>query len=301
VNMSPQKPWWLPVPFYWDRETIIHETSHQVMWKEASYTTWSIGLSALQIHEGLYLTHAANLLSNPEHALIEGWAEYVEALFMRTSPFGLGTIDDGSTSGTTLDSSPNLGESVEAAFANALWQITRDLVIAPLPIPAGSAVPEAWDGDVKVTAPWITDAGAQQRWRSMILEPLQAMSTPPKTTTRFVDEMRSRNGADWHKIRKRLQDWNLAIEKPTVTSVTPSTGPQGGGTAITIAGDDFVEGCDVEIGGNAATAVVVVNSTTITAVTPVGGVGAFDVEVITRPALSALSQTGLLAVGFTSA
>jgi hypothetical protein len=220
---------------------------------------------------------------------------------MRTSPFGLGTIDDGSTSGTTLDSSPNLGESVEAAFANALWQITRDLVIAPLPIPAGSAVPEAWDGDVKVTAPWITDAGAQQRWRSMILEPLQAMSTPPKTTTHFVDEMRSRNGADWHKIRKRLQDWNLAIEKPTVTSVTPNTGPQGGGTAITIAGDDFVEGCDVEIGGNAATAVVVVNSTTITAVTPVGGVGAFDVEVITRPALSALSQTGLLAGGFTYA
>ena len=64
VNMSPQKPWWLPVPFYWDRETIIHETSHQVMWKEANYTTWSIGLSALQIHEGLYLTHGANLLTN---------------------------------------------------------------------------------------------------------------------------------------------------------------------------------------------------------------------------------------------
>jgi hypothetical protein len=300
VNMSPQKPWWLPVPFYWDRETIIHETAHQVMWKEASYTTWSIGLSALQIHEGLYLTHGTNLLTNPEHALIEGWAEYVEAVFVRTFPFPLSTIDDGSTAGTTLDSSPNLGESVEAAFANALWEITRDLVIPPLPLPAvGPLVPEAWDGDVKATAPWIVDTGVRQRWRTMILEPLQAMSAPPKTTTHFVDEMRTRNPADWHRLRKRLQDYNLAIETPTVTSVTPNTGPQGGGTAITIAGDDFVEGCDVEIGGIAATAVVVVSSTSITAVTPVGGMGAFDVEVITRPALPTLSRTGLLAGGFT--
>jgi hypothetical protein len=172
-------------------------------------------------------------------------------------------------------------------------------VIPPQPIPATSAIPEAWDGDVKVTAPWITDAGVQQRWRTMILEPLRAMSTPPKTTTHFVDEMRSRNASRWHEIRKRLQDWNLAIETPTVTSVTPNTGPQGGGTAITIAGDDFVEGCSVEIGGIAAAAIAVVDSTTITANTPVGGMGAFDVEVITRPALSTLSRTGLLANGFT--
>ena len=81
---------------------------------------------------------------------------------------------------------------------------------------------------------------------------------------------------------------------PTVTSVSPSSGSSGGGTAVTITGTNFVSGAGVTIGGVAATGVTVVNSTTITATTPVGTAGAVTVTV-TNPG----GQSGSLASGYT--
>ena len=68
---------------------------------------------------------------------------------------------------------------------------------------------------------------------------------------------------------------------PTITTVNPNTGLTTGGTAITITGTFFVAGTTVTVGGNAATSVVVVSSTQITAVTPAGSVGASNVVVTT--------------------
>ena len=81
---------------------------------------------------------------------------------------------------------------------------------------------------------------------------------------------------------------------PTVTSVSPSSGSSGGGTAVTITGTNFVSGAGVTIGGVAATGVTVVNSTTITATTPAGTAGAVTVTV-TNPG----GQSGSLASGYT--
>ncbi|MEJ0014929.1 MAG: InlB B-repeat-containing protein [Actinomycetota bacterium] len=68
----------------------------------------------------------------------------------------------------------------------------------------------------------------------------------------------------------------------TVASVAPPTGPLTAGTAITITGTGFTGATGVTIGGVAATSVVVVNATTITAVVPTGAsVGAKDVVVTT--------------------
>jgi hypothetical protein len=55
---------------------------------------------------------------------------------------------------------------------------------------------------------------------------------------------------------------------PIITDVEPATGPTSGGTAVTITGSNFVSPASVTFDGIAATSVVVVNSTTITAVTP---------------------------------
>ena len=55
------------------------------------------------------------------------------------------------------------------------------------------------------------------------------------------------------------------IGQPTVSSVSPNNGPTAGGTAVTITGTNFATGATVTFGGTAATSVVVVNSTTITA------------------------------------
>ncbi|HEX2832464.1 MAG TPA: IPT/TIG domain-containing protein, partial [Thermoanaerobaculia bacterium] len=65
----------------------------------------------------------------------------------------------------------------------------------------------------------------------------------------------------------------------TVTSVTPNTGSSLGGTNVTISGTGFNAGATVTFGGSAATNVVRVNSTTITAKTPAHAAGAVNVTV----------------------
>jgi formylglycine-generating enzyme required for sulfatase activity len=65
----------------------------------------------------------------------------------------------------------------------------------------------------------------------------------------------------------------------TVTSVTPLQGSILGGTQITINGTNLGGATSVTIGGVPATNVVAVSSTTVTAVTPAGSVGAVDVTV----------------------
>jgi hypothetical protein len=84
---------------------------------------------------------------------------------------------------------------------------------------------------------------------------------------------------------------------PTVLSVAPPTGPQAGGTSVTVTGTNFATSgtVTVEFGaGNFATGVTVVNSTTITCTTPAGAAGAVNV-VVTNPD----TQFGTLVNGFT--
>ena len=81
---------------------------------------------------------------------------------------------------------------------------------------------------------------------------------------------------------------------PTVGSVSPSSGPTSGDTAVTIKGTNFSAGATVTLGGSAATGVSVVNSTTITATTPAHAAGAVNVTVT-----NANTQSATLAGGFT--
>jgi len=71
------------------------------------------------------------------------------------------------------------------------------------------------------------------------------------------------------------------IAPPTVTGIAPPSGPPAGGTAVTISGTNLSGATSVTIGGAGATSVVVVNPSTITAVTPAGTMGARDVAVTT--------------------
>jgi len=68
---------------------------------------------------------------------------------------------------------------------------------------------------------------------------------------------------------------------PTVASCSPDSGPEAGGTAITITGTNLMGVLTVTIDGQDATSVVAVNDTTITCVTPAGTAGAVDVVVET--------------------
>ncbi len=83
---------------------------------------------------------------------------------------------------------------------------------------------------------------------------------------------------------------------PTISSISPSAGALAGGTTVTITGTNFTATPTVKIGGSAATSVLWLSSTTLTAVIPTHSAGAFDV-VITNPD----TQLGTLTNGYTYA
>jgi formylglycine-generating enzyme required for sulfatase activity len=75
---------------------------------------------------------------------------------------------------------------------------------------------------------------------------------------------------------------SLSGTAPTVTDVSPASGPTTGGTLITITGENLLNTTSVLIDGRAATAVTVVSSTVVSAVTPSGlSLGAKDILVTT--------------------
>ena len=74
---------------------------------------------------------------------------------------------------------------------------------------------------------------------------------------------------------------------PTVTSVSPASGPLAGGTPITITGTAFTGATAVSVGDNLATSVSVVDSTRITATAPAGSIGTASVLVTTPGGTSA--------------
>jgi hypothetical protein len=80
---------------------------------------------------------------------------------------------------------------------------------------------------------------------------------------------------------------------PTVTSVSPTTGPTTGGTHITLTGTNFLSGATVTFGGAAAASAVVASATQITVNTPPHAQGNVNI-VVTNPD----GQSGTLASGF---
>ncbi|MDA8066155.1 MAG: IPT/TIG domain-containing protein [Thermaerobacter sp.] len=76
---------------------------------------------------------------------------------------------------------------------------------------------------------------------------------------------------------------------PTVTAISPVSGPAVGGTPVTITGTYFGVGQTVKFGSNAATAVTVKTSTSLTAVSP-AGTGTVDVTVTSPGGTSATSN-----------
>lgn len=89
-----------------------------------------------------------------------------------------------------------------------------------------------------------------------------------------------------------LNSWSLSIQPttftcavfppPTVTSINPTSGDKAGGAAVTIKGTNFGGATSVMFDNQPATNVTVVDSTTITTVTPAHAPGAGSVKVTTN-------------------
>jgi len=81
---------------------------------------------------------------------------------------------------------------------------------------------------------------------------------------------------------------------PTLSSVSPNTGPATGGTTVTILGSGFQSGTNVAFGGISAASVTFVSSTEIQAVSPSSAAGTVSIAIA-----NSSSQTATLAAAFT--
>jgi len=150
----------------------------------------------------------------------------------------------------------------------------------------------------------ISGTGSQvsslSRWgdySSMVVDPAD------DCTFWYTTEYLTANGAwNWHT---RVGTFKFAgcstapppAPAPTVTSVSPASGPTLGGTSVTITGTGFQAGASVTFGGGAALAsATVVTATTITGTTGAHAAGAVNVVVTNADA-----QTGTCAGCYTYA
>jgi hypothetical protein len=76
---------------------------------------------------------------------------------------------------------------------------------------------------------------------------------------------------------------------PTVTKLSPASGPVAGGTPVTITGTNFSGVTAVKFGANATTSFTVNSATSLTAIAPAEAAGKVDVTVTTPNGTSALS------------
>jgi hypothetical protein len=82
-------------------------------------------------------------------------------------------------------------------------------------------------------------------------------------------------------VRLHRRQAVISPSLPTILSILPSNGDVTGGTSVTLHGNNFSGPTAVSFGGQAAAAVVLVNSTTITCFTPSHVEGTVDVAVTT--------------------
>jgi probable HAF family extracellular repeat protein len=80
------------------------------------------------------------------------------------------------------------------------------------------------------------------------------------------------------------------VGPPTVSTVSPSSGPTGGGTSVTITGTNFIGVSAVSFGSSPAASFTVNDATSITATSPPGIDGTVDVTVTTPGGMSATSS-----------
>jgi hypothetical protein len=94
---------------------------------------------------------------------------------------------------------------------------------------------------------------------------------------------------DIHQVQNVSITTGPPPSAPTVTSVTPPSGPNTGGTQVNIGGTALTGTTGVQFGSTAATSFTVNSATSITATAPAGQAGAVDVTVTTPGGTSATS------------
>jgi hypothetical protein len=79
------------------------------------------------------------------------------------------------------------------------------------------------------------------------------------------------------------------VAAPTITNISPASGPRAGGTLVTITGTGFTGATAVKFGGSAGSSRTVVSATQITVRSPAHAAGTVDIRVTTPGGTSAVA------------
>jgi IPT/TIG domain len=303
--------------YYWDRSTIIHELSHQIVWKEADFGTWNIaglfieGLFGRE--KGYQNDHHPSVMTNRLTAFIEGWPEFIASIFTRLVTLGTplhsylnpatgnqGRYNEALGSWVDLGPPPNnRGEESEGSLINALWSIFQKYVVM---MATSQKIPESINGDLTLTAPWIMNNPAvTSRFLSLIWGPLKDLTSTAadsdKDTVEYMNKiwLHPGNDSSWPSLRAEFQAFNMAMTVPTLTSIVPNTGSTGTAQHVTIKGANFVlRATSVKVGTLTAINVNVKSSIELEADIPAGGVAGVAAVIVTT-----LAGSGTLPGGYT--
>ena len=250
--------------YWWNRDTVIHESSHHVYWHTVDFGTMNI-ISAILPWGGLYLIHAPRLITNNQHSLIEGFPESIEGIFdgsyplelLSTSTPGIYTLDlrdldrnrniPGTSIpyelGPSINTSIDFGETIEGIVGNCIVDIFWELVVSPY-VPYSvhnKEIVESTDGNIITKNSWLSISGISLGFINILWSPLQALfnSGSNPSSTEFFNNIISQNPSISHKIRGILNSYNVRIEAPVIQSSSDTTGSVGDTIALT--GFNFVD------------------------------------------------------------
>lgn len=294
----------------WDRETIFHETAHQVMWK-------MLGVQSSDMIDWftsgkIALKHWERLKHSNIQSLMEGWASFfqtfiagechnVEMVELSNGDF----IPLGPTLSVGTVAEVNQGHLVEGSFANALRTVLQERVNTQKnslgQTPIKFKLEESSDGELlgpTLKNDWITDSTVRQVFKDLIWEPFKTLTIfahSERGSTHMADAMLTAASPSLtHQVRGWMNAYNMAVKTITASAPSITSGPAAGGDPFTVTGTDFVienrpldvpgaprGRMEVTFGGVRVRDISVTNSTTLTGKTPASpaGVGLVDVEV----------------------
>ncbi|MFM2182483.1 MAG: hypothetical protein RJB61_777, partial [Actinomycetota bacterium] len=110
--------------------------------------------------------------------------------------------------------------------------------------------------------------GATAATGVVVVNPTTITAVSPATLTAGVVNVTVTTAGGTSLTAATTDDYTYVAPTPTITAISPTSGPTAGGTSVTITGTGFVNGATVRFGTNLSATVTVNSATSITAVSP---------------------------------
>lgn len=229
----------------WNRGVIIHELSHTIMYQLINNIEFDLAVRTIWLNFTSWLHrtptgHYFRMVTEQKFAFYEGWAEFIESLFMDLSDYnflksGLKTLMINSYSEndfavTHLQPLPfGTGNYVEGTVCNSLnalfWKIITDFDSS-----INRTIIESDNGDLSSNNPWITSSLINYRFKNYVYDTMANITYSGSLNFVFFEAILAKlNIQDKNLFRGDLYSWNTqyyngCLNDPKISSLDPIDG-----------------------------------------------------------------------------